>query len=150
MSSLLAAAALAAGGLSACGPKGEPGARAGGILLSAEQAVSGPPALELPGPTRVWAAEKGVDLGVYYARTAGSLGPLRSARAALRLVLLKGRAEVRSGEVRKACGPGAYVVVPAGTDWELRAVGPEPVLFCILASPADVPLAALLSPAQGS
>ncbi|HBL16058.1 MAG TPA: hypothetical protein DD417_04665 [Elusimicrobia bacterium] len=84
---------------------------------------------------------------MYYVRSqAGTLGPLKSGRSALRLVLLKGKADIRSGAVKKACEPGAYVVVPPDTGWETARTGPEPVLLAILASPDAASLPALLSP----
>ncbi|OGR56448.1 MAG: hypothetical protein A2X36_04010 [Elusimicrobia bacterium GWA2_69_24] len=141
---LLVLAALGAG---ACSPAGRESSGSDGLLLPAEELLSRPPALELPGPVQAWVAERSPELGVYYVRSqAGTLGPLKSGRSALRLVLLKGKADIRSGAVKKACEPGAYVVVPPDTGWETARTGPEPVLLAILASPDAASLPALLSP----
>ncbi|MBI5240648.1 MAG: hypothetical protein HY926_09260 [Elusimicrobia bacterium] len=109
--------------------------------------MSGPPALELPGPVKVWRADRASDLGVYYVLSGRErVGPTRQVRAALRIVLLKGKAEVRVGDVVKVSDSGAYAVAPPGTVWSLKRLGPEPLVFSLLVAPDAVPLPELLRP----
>jgi len=137
------AAALAACALGACS---RPEGPRPGILMSMEEAMSRPAELELPGPVKVWAAEKSSEMGVYYVLSGRELlEPAKLGGAALRLVLLKGRAELRAGGVIKVCDAGAYAVVPPGAAWSLKRLGPEPLVFSLLVSPGDVPLSRLLS-----
>lgn len=140
------ALALAAGWLCACsGSDSRP--REDGVMLSLEEVLARPPARELPGAVKVWAAEKGADLGVYYVLCAAPrVGQAGQARAALRIVLLEGQARLRVGEVVKESGPGAYAVAPPGAAWNLERLGKDPLVFSLLVSPDAVPLADLLRP----
>ena len=120
-------------------------------MLSLDDVLARPAALELPGPVKIWAAEKASDLGVYYVLSgAQRLGPTRQEKAALRIVLLKGRAEIRVGDIVKASGSGAYAVAPPGTAWSLKRLGPEPLVFSLLVSPDAVPVPDLLRPVTRS
>ncbi|MBI3552431.1 MAG: hypothetical protein HY077_07920 [Elusimicrobia bacterium] len=135
--------ALAAVFFCACS-SGSPDA---GLMLSLDDVLARPPAWESPGPVKVWTAERASDLGVYYVLSGKELvGPTRQAKAALRIVLLKGRAELRVGDVVKVSGSGAYAVAPPGEVWSLKRLGPEPLLFSLLVSPDEVSPSELLRP----
>jgi len=105
-----------------------------------------PAALELPGPVKVWAAEKTSNMGVYYVLSGGRVGPTSQTKAALRIVVLKGRAELRVGDVVKVSGSGAYAAVPPGTTWSIKRLGSDPVIFALMVSPDSSPLPDLLRP----
>lgn len=136
---------LAAGLLGACSDA-RPGE--GGVMASWEEVAQGPAALELPGPVKVWAAERSPRLGVYYVLCAAPvLGPNRQARSALRIVLLKGRARLRVGDVARESGPGAYAVAPAAAVWSVERLDREPAVLAVFAAPDVADLAGLLRPA---
>ena len=131
---------LAAALLAACSGPADPRGSAGGVMLSLEDVLARPPARELPGPVQVWAAEDAPDLSVYYVRSAArQVGASQPAAAAMRIVLLRGNAEVRVGSVVKKAAAGTYAVVPAGEIWSLRRFGGEPLVFSLLASPGAAP-----------
>lgn len=142
---LTAAVALAAGLAWGCAPSDEPADE--GAMLSLDEVMAGPPAWEAAGPVRVWAAEKQDEMGVYYVLSHEDLGPIKQDKAAVRLVLLKGRAELKVGDVAKASGPGAYATAPPGSPWSLKRLGHEPLVFSLLVSPDAVAPAELLRPA---
>lgn len=130
------ALALAAGFFLGCSrPEGSrPGKD--GLMLSLDDVLARPAALELPGPVRIWVAEKSSEMGVYYVLSGRELlEPAKQDRSALRLVLFKGRAELSVGDIVKVCDAGAYAAVPPGTAWRLKRLGPEPLLFSLLVSP---------------
>ena len=107
-----------------------------GLMLSLDDVLARPAVLELPGPVKIWVAEKSSEMGVYYVLSGRELlEPAKQAKAARRLVLFKGRAELRVGEAVKVCDAGAYAAVPPGTAWRLKRLGPEPLLFSLLVSP---------------
>jgi hypothetical protein len=117
-------------------------------MLSWEEVAQGPAALELPGPVKVWAAERSPRLGVYYVFCAAPvLGPNRQARSALRIALLKGRARLKVGDAARESGPGAYAVAPAGTVWSVERLGRDPAVLAVFAAPDAANLAELLRPA---
>lgn len=112
----------------------------GGILMSMEEAMSRPAELELPGPVKIWVAEKSSEMGVYYVLSGREvLEPQTQSGSALRLVLFKGRAELRVGGTVKLCEGGAYAVVPPGTAWSLKRLGQEPLVFSLLVTPDAAP-----------
>ncbi|OGR97577.1 MAG: hypothetical protein A2V88_15675 [Elusimicrobia bacterium RBG_16_66_12] len=114
-------------------------------MLSSDEILARPAALELPGPVKIWVAEKSPEMGVYYVLSGRELlEPERQAGAAQRLVLFRGRAELRVGGVVKICDAGAYAAVPPGTAWRLKRLGPEPLLFSLLVSPDAAELTDLL------
>ena len=111
-----------------------------GILTSMEDVLSRPAELELPGPVRIWAAEKSSEMGVYYVLSGREvLEPQTQPGSALRLVLFKGRAELRVGGMVKVCDAGAYAVVPPGTAWSLKRLGKESLVFSLLVMPDAAP-----------
>jgi len=112
----------------------------GGILMSMEDVMSRPAALELPGPVKIWAVEKSSEMGVYYVLSGREvLEPQTQSDSALRLVLFKGRAELRVGGLVKVCDSTAYAVVPPGTAWSLKRLGKEPLVFSLLVMPDAAP-----------
>lgn len=116
-------------------------------MMSMEDVLARPAELELPGPVKLWIAEKSSEMGVYYVLSGRELlEPARQDEAALRIVLFKGRAELRVGDTVKVCDAGAYAVVPPGTSWRLKRLGPEPLVFSLLVSPDAAPLTDLLRP----
>ncbi len=139
------AAALAACAFCACSRPDQSHSGEGGILMSMEEALSRPAELEIPGPVKIWVAEKSSEMGVYYVLSERELlEPAKQDEAAQRLVLFKGRAELRVADTIKVCDAGAYAVVPPGTEWRLKRLGPEPVVFSLLITPDIVPLTGLL------
>ncbi|HAZ08915.1 MAG TPA: hypothetical protein DCZ01_10430 [Elusimicrobia bacterium] len=145
------AAALAVCAFCACSRPGGSHFGENGIMMSMEDVLARPAELELSGPVKIWVAEKSSEMGVYYVLSGRELlEPAKQAEAALRIVLFKGRAELRVGDTLKVCDAGAYAVVPPGTAWRLKRLGPEPLVLSLLVSPDAVPLIDLLRPLSKS
>jgi hypothetical protein len=138
---------LAAGWLCACSVSD--GGPRDGLMLSCEEVMSQPPAVDMPGPIRVWPAEQAADLRVYYVLSgAPRIGPVKPAKDAVRIVLLKGRARLTVGGLTKDADPGAYAVAPAGTPWSVERRGAEPLVFSLLLPPDSLPPTDLLPQAS--
>ena len=144
---LFMAGALTVCAFCACSRSGGPRFEENGIMMSMEDVLDRPAELQLPGPVKIWVAEKSSEMGVYYILSGRELlEPAKQAEAALRIVLFKGRAELRVGDIVKVCDAGAYAVVPPGTSWRLKRLGPGPLVFSLLVAPDAASLTDLLRP----
>ena len=105
-------------------------------MLSAEELLARPAGWESPGRIKVWAAERSRGLGTYYVLVeAPELRPVDPNRTAVRIFLLKGRAELRVGSRVAAAGPSSYASAGPGESWSVRRLGKEPLLLALLATP---------------
>jgi mannose-6-phosphate isomerase-like protein (cupin superfamily) len=64
-------------------------------------------------------------------------GPAETHAADQILYVLEGEAEVRVGSERVTAGPGALVVVPAGTLHHVRSIGTTPLFFLTVYAPPE-------------